>query len=271
MTALPLPVDDSLGTDAWGDADPVPVDHRDSVIVRISAIVDAFDPATPVLSLGRLMERTSLPKSTVYRLTEQLVDLRWLERSASGYRLGLKFFEIGGLVGARSRLRTNAMPHLQTLRDQVGQSVHLGVLDNHEVLILAKIWGLETAMPTWDGGRMPAYCTATGKVLLAHTSQSVVNDVLASGLRRRTPATVVHPMVFLNGLEKIRKDGFATEYEENVAGLCCAAAPVLDHAGKVVAAVSVSGPLFSFDVVRATPFVLRCAAAISGHAASSLR
>ncbi|GAA3518249.1 IclR family transcriptional regulator [Aeromicrobium panaciterrae] len=261
MTALPLALDSLPEPDLVRD----PLDHRDSVIVRISAIVDAFDPATPVLSLGRLMERTALPKSTVYRLTEQLVELRWLERSASGYRLGLKFFEIGGLVGARSRLRTNAMPHLQTLRDQVGQSVHMGVLDNLDVVILAKIWGLESTMPTWDGGRMPAYCTATGKVLLAHSSTAVVEAAIARGLPRRTQATVVHPLVFRNGLEKIRNDGFAVEYEENVAGLCCVAAPILDHAGNVVAAVSVSGSLYSFDLVRATPFVVRCAAAISGH------
>ncbi len=239
------------------------LDHRDSVLVRISAIIDAFDPATPVLSLGRLMQRTGLPKSTVYRLTEQLVELRWLERSVSGYRLGLKFFEIGGLVAARSRLRTNAMPYLHELRDQVGQSVHMGVLDGVDVVILAKIWGHERNTPTWDGGRMPAYCTATGKVLLANSPSHVVEAAITRGLFRRTQETVVNPAVFRSCMEKIRAVGYATETEENVPGLCCAAAPVVDQAGHVIAAVSVSGPLYRFDLARSTPLVVRCADAIS--------
>jgi DNA-binding IclR family transcriptional regulator len=242
------------------DLEPIPP-PRDSVLVRVSQIVDAFDPATPILSLGKLTERTGLPKSTVYRLIEQLVDLRWLERTASGYRLGFKFFELGGLVAMRNRLRTCAVPYLQDLRTAAGQSVHMGVLDGLDVLILAKIWGHGASVPTWDGGRMPAYCTATGKVLLAYAGEEVIEAAIERGLRRRTSGTIVNPNVFRQTLATIRANGYATESEENVRGLCCAAAPVL-HGEHALAAVSLSGAVHRLDVVKAIPLVKRCAANI---------
>jgi DNA-binding IclR family transcriptional regulator len=235
--------------------------HRDSVVMRVSLIVDAFDAAAPVLSLGQLTERTQLPKSTVYRLIEQLVDLRWLERIPSGYRLGFKFFEIGGLVALRNRLRTCAMPYLQDLQAAVGQSVHMGVLDGLDVVVLAKIWGHNGAVPTWDGGRLPAYCTATGKVLLAHSVSDVVDAAIARGLRRHTAGTIVNPFVFRQALDTIRETGIATESEEHAPGVCCVAAPILDR-GQAVAAVSVSGPVHRLDLSRTAPLVRRCASQI---------
>ena len=241
--------------------DPVPTSldaHRDSVVERISSIVDAFDASSPVLSLGQLTERTGLPKSTVYRLTEQLVELRWLERSRSGYRLGFKFFELGGLVALRNRLRTCAIPFLHDLQGAVGQSVHLGVLDGLDVVILAKIWGHGGSTPTWDGGRMPAYCTATGKVLLAYAGEETIEAAIGHGLRRRTGGTIVNPSVLRQSLATIRNAGIATESEENVPGLCCVAAPILED-GRAIAAVSVSGPVHRLDLVRTAPLLRRCA------------
>jgi DNA-binding IclR family transcriptional regulator len=243
-------------------ADDETTSHRDSVLVRISLIVDAFDAATPVLSLGHLTERTGLPKSTVYRLTEQLVELRWLERSLSGYRLGFKFFELGGLVAMRNRLRTCAMPYLKDLQARVGQSVHMGVLDGLDVVILAKIWGHGGSTPTWDGGRMPVHCTATGKVLLAHAEPGLVDAAIARGLGRRTAVTIVNPSVFRQTLSTIRDKGYATESEENVPGLCCAAAPILDGGGRAVASVSVSAAVYRLDFPRTVPLLKRCAADI---------
>ena len=245
------------------DVPQLELQHRDSVLGRISCIIDAFDATTPVLSLGRLTERTGLPKSTVYRMTEQLVALRWLERTMSGYRLGLRLFEIGGLVASRNRLRSVAMPHLQDLRSWVGHSVHMGVLDDLDVMILAKIWGNERIASTWDGGRMPAHCTATGKVLLAYSDDATVQAAIDRGLRRRTRGTIVNPMVLRKTLGKIVEQQYATESEENVAGVCCVAAPILYH-DRCIAAVSVSGPLYQLDIVRTVPLVRRCAAGIAG-------
>ncbi len=242
-----------------------PPDHRESVAGRISQIIDAFDPLSPTLTLSQLTERTGLPKSTVHRMADQLVELRWLERTVAGYRLGLRFFEVGGLVAGRNHLRERALPFLQDLQAASRHPVHLGILEGFDVVILEKVWGHNAPLlPTRVGGRMPAYCTAAGKALLAFSTESVVQSVIDHGLERRTGRTIVVPELFLQELATIRTSHWAMESEEHVPGLRCLAAPIRG-AGRAVAAVSVSGPVGTIDVSRMVPLVRRCASEIWGQ------
>ena len=237
-------------------------EHRESVAERISLIIDAFDAASPTLSLSQLTDRTALPKSTVHRMADQLVELRWLERTTTGYRLGIRFFEVGGLVSTRTHLRERALPYLQDLQNAARHSVHLGILEGSDVVILEKLWGHGApALPTRVGGRMPAHCTAAGKVLLAFSTDKVIDDVIAGGLERRTGRTIVVPELFRQELATVRTAHWAMETEENVPGLRCVAAPIRG-AGRAIAAVSVSGPVHQVDVSRVVPLVRRCAADI---------
>ena len=227
---------------------------------RISMLIAAFDANAPTLTLSQLTERTGLPKSTVHRMADQLVEFRWLERTASGYRLGIRFFEVGGLVASRSHLRERALPFLQDLQSATGHSVHLGILEGTDVVILEKIWGHGTpTLPTRVGGRMPAHCTAAGKALLAFAPEKVIDEVLAHGLERRTGRTIVVPELVRQELATVRTAHWALETEENVAGLRCVAAPIRG-AGRAIAAVSVSGPVLKVDVTKVVPLVRRCAA-----------
>jgi DNA-binding IclR family transcriptional regulator len=236
--------------------------HRESVAGRISSIIDAFDASSPTLSLSQLTERTRLPKSTVHRMADQLVELRWLERTPSGYRLGIRFFEVGGLVASRGHLRERALPFLQDLQRATHHSVHLGILQGSDVVILEKLWGHGApSLPTRVGGRMPAHCTAAGKALLAFAPEKVVDEVIAHGLERRTGRTVVVPELFRQELATIRTAHWALETEENVPGTRCVAAPIRG-AGRAIAAVSVSGPVHKVEVSRVVPLVRRCAADI---------
>src|SRR5579884_4452834 len=135
-----------------------------SVLARAATILDAFDGSTPVLSLSQLSTRTGLPKSTVHRFAEQLLGLGWFERAPGGYRVGMRLFEVGGLADRRNRIRERAAPHLHQLASSTGTAVHLGVLDHGEVVYLEKLPARGLELPTRDGGRMPAHCTALGKV-----------------------------------------------------------------------------------------------------------
>lgn len=247
------------GPAAGSPSDGAAPEHRESVAGRISMIIGAFDGASPTLSLSQLTERTGLPKSTVHRMADQLVEFRWLERTTAGYRLGIRFFEVGGLVSSRTNLRERALPFLQDLQAATHHSVHLGILDRRDVVIIEKLWGHEsTNLPTRVGGRMPAHCTAAGKVLLAFGPDKVVEDVVAAGLERRTGRTIVVPELFRQELATVRTAHWALETEENVAGLRCVAAPIRGS-GRAVAAVSVSGPVHKLDVSRTVPLVRRCA------------
>ncbi|MGH9058643.1 MAG: IclR family transcriptional regulator [Acidimicrobiales bacterium] len=240
-------------------------DRRESVVGRVSLIIDAFDAASPTLSLGQLTERTGLPKSTVHRMADQLVEVRWLERIPSGYRLGLRFFEVGGLVAGRNRLQERALPYLHDLQASTGHAVHLGMLEGFDVVILEKLWGHGApSLPTRVGGRMPAHCTAAGKVLLAFAGEPVIEAAIAHGLPRRTGRTIVVPALFRQELATVRTTHWALESEEHVPGLRCVAAPIRG-AGRAIAAVSVSGSVHKVDANRVVPLVRRCATDIWGQ------
>lgn len=225
-------------------------------------LVGAFDANSATLSLGQLTERTGLPKSTVHRMADQLVEYRWLERAPTGYRLGLRFFEVGGLVSSRTHLRERALPFLQDLQVATGHAVHLGILESRDVVILEKLWGHGSAkLPTRVGGRMPAHATAAGKALLAFAPDKAIDDLIAGGLERRTGRTIVVPELFRQELATVRTAHWALETEENVPGLRCVAAPIRGS-GRAIAAVSVSGPVHKVEVSRVVPHVRRAAAEI---------
>jgi DNA-binding IclR family transcriptional regulator len=251
-----------VGGDGQIGSDPGDRGHRESVAGRITMIIGAFDAASPTLSLSQLTERTGLPKSTVHRMADQLVEFKWLERTASGYRLGIRFFEVGGLVASRNHLRERSLPFLQDLQSATRHSVHLGILEGRDVVILEKLWGHNSPnLPTRVGGRMPAHCTAAGKALLAFAHDKTIEELIAGGLERRTGRTIVVPELFRQELATVRTAHWALETEENVPGMRCVAAPIRG-AGRAIAAVSVSGPAHRLDVSRVVPLVRRCAADI---------
>jgi DNA-binding IclR family transcriptional regulator len=250
------------GTERLEDGHDQEREHRESVAGRISMLVGAFDAGSPTLTLSQLTDRTGLPKSTVHRMADQLVEFKWLERTPTGYRLGIRFFEVGGLVSSRTHLRERALPYLQDLQAATRHSVHLGILEGRDVVILEKLWGHDsTSLPTRVGGRMPVHCTAAGKALLAFAPERAIDEIVAGGLERRTGRTIVVPELFRQELATVRTAHWALETEENVAGLRCVAAPIRGS-GRAIAAVSVSGPVHKVDVSRVVPLVRRCATEI---------
>ena len=143
--------------------------ERRSVLTRATQILAAFDDQHPTLKLRGLSARTGLPRSSVHRTAEQLVELRWLERSADGYRPGLLLFELGGLVPRVSRIRQRALPFMEDLYETTHELVQLAVLDGSEVVYLEKIGGHDSSeVSSRLGGRLPAACTGLGKAMLAH-------------------------------------------------------------------------------------------------------
>jgi DNA-binding IclR family transcriptional regulator len=231
---------------------------RESVIERISLLIAAFDAESPTLSLGELTERSGLPKSTVHRIADQLLESHWLERAAVGYRLGMRFFEVGALVSGRTRLRERALPYLQDLQAETGQTVHLAILAGGEVLVLEKLQGHRSPeVATRVGGRLPAHCTAAGKALLAFAPDKVVDDIIAGGLQRHTGRTIVVPELFRQELVSVRTGQWAAQTEEWMPGVRCVAAPVRGS-GRAIAAVSVGGPVQRVSPGRVVPLVRKC-------------
>jgi DNA-binding IclR family transcriptional regulator len=255
---------DAAGGEADEPADE-PFDERcdgpgPSVLGRVDGIIAAFDDVDRVLTLHELTLRTGLPKSTVHRMVEQLCRIGWLERETSGYRIGMRLFEIGGLATRRSRLSESAYPHLHALSVATGFAVQLAILDGVDVVYVERLPLGDFRLPTREGGRQPAYCTALGKAMLAF-DEAATAEVLAQRLQRRTSCTLVTPHELKADLDRVAETGLAFDHQEAYEGLACVAAP-LRNAGRAIAAVSVTGPVARIDLHAVAPQVQSAAQAI---------
>ena len=217
-------------------------DQRSSMLSRGVQVLQAFRPDGGTLTLSRLVERTGLPKATVHRLADELVELGLLERQAVGYRPGLALFELGELVAAKVDLREVALPFLQDLYEATHETVHLGIRDGLDVVYAEKIRGHGGVdVPSRVGGRLPLSSTGVGKALLAHAAPDVVEAVLSRPLRCLTAHSVSDRDVLAHELADIRRTGLARESEEAAIGVACVAAPVVVN-GEALAAVSLAVP-----------------------------
>ena len=230
------------------------------MLARLDRVVGAFDDVDGVLTLHELTQRTELPKSTVHRMVEQLVQIGWLERDVEGYRVGMRLFEIGGLATRRRRLAESASPHLHALSAATGLAVQLAILDGTEVVYLERIVPSDIALPTREGGRQPAYCTALGKAMLAFDPLAT-DEVLHEDRPRRTSRTLTSRDALLADLERIATEGLAFDHQESYEGLACVAAPIRS-VGRAIAAVSVTGPVERIDLHGVAPLVRSTAQAI---------
>jgi IclR family transcriptional regulator, acetate operon repressor len=113
------------------------------------------------------------------------------------------------------------------------------------------------------GGRIPAHATALGKAMLAYSEQAEVDAVVSAGLTPWTPHTVVEPERLMAQLAEVRLTGLATEREEFAVGVCGVASPVFSPSRRLVAAISVSGPVGDFHPDRSAPAVRGAAVALA--------
>jgi len=221
-----------------------------SVTSKVVALLDAFTPTEPVLSLNELAAATGLTTSTAHRLANELVEWGGLERGENGgYRIGLRMWEIGALAPRGENLRAVALPVMQDLYEATQASVHLAVRDGTEAFYIEKIHGPRAPrVRSRRGGRLPLHATGVGKVLLAHAPPEVQAAVLAD-LPRITAYTVTQPGLLRRQLARAVRDGYATTTEEMSLGACSVAVPVRSGP-RVVAALGIVVPSLRKDRPR---------------------
>ncbi len=236
----------------------------DSYLHRVVRVLSAFRAEDDELGPSELARRTGLPKSTVHRIMQALVEEGLLERRGQEVRLGLRLFEIGQRVPRQRVLRDAALPYMADLWEATRQTIHLAVLEGTEVVyveILHAPGGPE--FPSRVGGRLPAHATGVGKAILAFSPPEVVQRVLEAGLSRMSGRTVAAPGLLLRELARIRREGVAYDREESGPGIVCAAAPVLGRGGEVLGALSASGLSTRMRPERIAPAVHTAALALS--------
>ena len=241
-----------MATIAHNDTNAAPERYRIQAVERVGAILDVFSPEQPELGVTEIAERTGLHKSTAHRFLVNLEAVGLLERDQKSqrYRLGLRMFEMGGIVLEQMSLWDEALPYLEGLVHESGETGHLAVLERGEAIYIEKV---ETSralrIPSAMGRGYPAHATSLGKVLLADLGEDEVRAITdAHGMASYTRTTTTDVDTLLAELTDIRDKGFAVDDEEYDEGLRCVGAPIRDHTGRVVAALGIGGP-----VTRVTP------------------
>ncbi|WP_308162269.1 IclR family transcriptional regulator [Bacillus sp. ISL-18] len=208
-------------------------------------ILQSFTMDEPEKKISDLSAALGLNKSTVSRTMTTLASEGFVfkDPETKKYRLGLSILSLSGIVSSQMDIYRESQPVLNRLVENIGETAHISVLDQLDVIYLQKV---ECNHPvrflTHIGKRNPPYCTSSGKVLLAHSPEEVANQVIAKGLKKFTKNTLTNPQKLRTYLKQVKENGYASSTEEILEGVTSIAAPIFDYRGKVIAALSVVGP-----------------------------
>lgn len=213
-------------------------------------MISAIDKAFAVLESLAEHERvtdiaaaTGLPKSTVHRVLQMLVERGFARADGrGGYQPGQRILTLAGKVTHRFDPVGQAGPALRALRDGTGHTVHFALRNGDEAVYVDKLMGLRPyQMPSRVGAGITLHTTAIGKAILAALPDGDIAAYCArSGLPARTPRSLTTAGALRSDLLQVRQRGYAVDAEENEAGVICVGAAVYDHAGQIVGGVSVS-------------------------------
>ena len=246
-------------------------------LARGLAVLDAFTGVRDTLGIAEISREVGLTKSTTHRYVNTLTVLGYLhqDRETRKYRLGSRAVEIGFAALNSIELTRVAAGPLQRLADETGFTVSMAVLDGPDVVYVERRRSGRDRQLDLDlqvGSRLPAYCTALGKVLLAAEEPGRLRALLDRvDLARRAPNTITVREHLLAALDRIRRGAVAVNDEELTPGLRAIAVPVRDRSRRVVAAVNIavhtSGWNASTDALlrRLEPALRHAAADISAQ------
>ena len=228
---------------------PAPVDPTEgpdfvTALARGLTVIRAFGPESPQMTLADIAKRVSLPRATVRRSLITLETLGYVASDGRNFSLSPKVLALGNSYLASSPFPRTIQPMLERLAESIGESCWAAILDDEEVLLVAGAKSnrmLSAGLRV--GSRLPAYCSAFGRVLLSSYSDAELELYLSSiVLRRYTSRTNTDIATARKAVLEARENGYAIADGEVELGLCSLAAPITDIRGKIVAAVNTTAP-----------------------------
>lgn len=218
--------------------------HGAQTVERALRALDVLTETGTPMRLSDLAQATGLNISTLSRLLASLerADYVTREPETGRYRLGFKVLRMAQVALEQMPLPAIARPILTTLMQDTGETATINVLHEDRAMVIARV---ECSSPlrivSSVGASGPLYCTAHGKVMLAHMPSAEVARILAKGMPRLTPLTITTPEAMMRELQEIRQRGWALDPGEREEGLISIAAPVVDASGALAASCGVSG------------------------------
>jgi DNA-binding IclR family transcriptional regulator len=240
---------------------------------RPAALIQSVDRAISVLELlakqGRagiteIADELGVHKSTASRLVSVLENRGLVEQlgERGKYALGFGIAKLAAAGTRRLDLTKLSQPVCEELARRLGETVNVAVLHDRAAINISQGFGASAvAVQNWVGQRTPLHATSSGRVLLAHVAEADRDGLLDKPLRRYTPHTTTSPAALNEELDRVRRDGYATSFEQLELGLHAVAVPVADPRGEVVAAISASGPSYRLTRRRAEEIVPELAVA----------
>jgi IclR family pca regulon transcriptional regulator len=214
------------------------------------AILALFTSDRPLLGVSELARALGLSRSTAHRYVATLAELGYLQqdRETSRYRLGPRVLDLGFSAINSMDVREISIPHLQQLSDETGHTVNMAILDGSDIVYIERCRASRPGQQAIDlnlhiGARLPAYCTAMGKLLLANLPESDQRELLSQiKLTKQGPNSITSKKALREELDEVLDASFAVDDEEFAKDLYSIAAPVRNEARQVVAAVDISVP-----------------------------
>jgi IclR family transcriptional regulator, KDG regulon repressor len=246
MRQVKNPIAGGTNTALQRPSKPLSDRYRIHVIDRAAQILDSFGFDHQELSVSEIGAKTGLHRSTAHRILMALEynDLIKQNPDTGKYHLGIKLFKLGHQAVSQLNLREICRPFLSRLMNETQETIHLAVLDDDQVLYLDKVEGPHALrMPSRVGRHIPTYCTSLGKAMLSCLDDHEVKNIFRNRvLRSYTVNTVKTLDRLLTDLRVIRRRGYSVDNEEIEIGLRCVGAPIKDHTGAMVGAISTAAP-----------------------------
>ncbi len=221
--------------------------QRVQSVERALLLLEILSDVGKPVALSELTEKANLNISTVHRLLQTLMSHHFVEQdlNTGRYRLGLRVFEIGSSALYNLDIREVAKPQLEWLVEKCNETANLAILEQGELVYIQQVESTHMMkMFARVGNRGPAYCTAAGKAILAYMGEEELNNIIYKiEFIKFTDKTITDPEKLKEELVNIRNRGYSLDVEEMEEGVICMAFPVMNHEARVIAAVSVSGPV----------------------------
>lgn len=222
----------------------MPTPSGDGTIGKALEVLDQVAAVGAPVRFTELLARSPYPKATLYRLIQTLTNQGMLsyDPDRQTYALGVRLVRLAHAAWRTSSLAPLARPHLDSLSEDVGETVHLAQLDHAHVLYVDKRNAVDAVEMYSSAGKVgPAYCTGVGKAMLAFLSDSDLTPILAQqSFHKFTDNTLTSARALRSELRDIRTNGYGFDREEHEPGIICVALPILTNSGRVLGALSVT-------------------------------
>ncbi|MEZ5934752.1 MAG: IclR family transcriptional regulator [Alphaproteobacteria bacterium] len=240
-------------------------DRSAGTLTKGLSLIEAIAAGSQPLRFTDLLQSQPYPKATLHRLLKTLIESGMViyDDEQRSYHPGLRLIRLAHAAWQQTSLADAARTTLDALALEIGETMHLAVLDNGQVLYLDKRMPPRPVTMFSSPGKVgPAHCTGVGKVMLAHLDDTALTDSLGrQSFHRYTPATMTTPADLRRELEEIREMGHGFDREEHEPTIICIAVPIRSKRGTLLGGLSVTSTTYVTDLEKLEAYAPRLKAA----------